>query len=153
CVGARGDCRLDSRPSSRGMRRGLPPGRPLMEQGLILGVLILVLYLVVRLGASATAWLAGAKFKAYRNLAGPYQGKYENRGLPDPPTVSFSYNGSHVRVGLAPTVPGQTSIPRTRVVARFARGLPFRLELAPIARPAPPQPPKGTRLVKVGDAP
>jgi hypothetical protein len=38
------------------------------------------------------------------------------------------------------------------VVARFAHGLPFRMELAPIARPAPPQPPKGTRLVKVGDA-
>ncbi|HEV3164145.1 MAG TPA: hypothetical protein VGZ22_08945 [Isosphaeraceae bacterium] len=123
-----------------------------MEQGLILGIFILVLYLVVRLGATATARLAGAKYRAYRQLASQYRGKYENRGLADPPTVSFSHNGSHVRIGLAPNVAGQASNPRTRVVARFARGLPFRMELAPVARPAPPQPPKGTRLVKVGDA-
>jgi hypothetical protein len=37
------------------------------------------------------------------------------------------------------------------VVARFREGIPFRLELAPVDRPPPPQPPKGTRPVKLGD--
>ena len=37
------------------------------------------------------------------------------------------------------------------MVARFVRGLPFRFELAPVARPSPTQAPKGTRLVRVGD--
>ncbi len=37
------------------------------------------------------------------------------------------------------------------MVARFRNGLPFRLELAPLTRPAPAQPPKGTRLVRIGD--
>src|SRR5215218_3383885 len=53
-------------------------------------------------------------------------------------------------VGLAPTIPGQPALPRTRVVARFAKGLPFRLELMPALRPAPAQPPKGTRPVRCG---
>ena len=43
-------------------------------------------------------------------------------GMTDPPTVSFNYNGSTVRVGLAPQFPGQPTYPRTRVVARFAKG-------------------------------
>jgi hypothetical protein len=117
----------------------------------ILGLIVLLIYLAIRLAAAAGAWLSGKRFRAYRALATRYQGRYENRGLSDPPTVSFSYNGSSVRVGLAPQVPGQAHGPRTRVVARFRTGLPFRMELAPIARPAPRQPPKGTRLVRVGD--
>ena len=117
----------------------------------ILGLIVLLIYLAIRLTAAAGAWLSGKRFRAYRALATRYQGRYENRGLSDPPTVSFSYNGSSVRVGLAPQVPGQAHGPRTRVVARFRTGLPFRMELAPIARPAPRQPPKGTRLVRVGD--
>jgi hypothetical protein len=117
----------------------------------ILGAFFLILYLILRLGASASAWLAGSRYQSYRQLATRYRGKYESRGLSDPPTVSFTYNGSHVRVGLAPHAAGQPPNPRTRVVARFRRGLPFRFELAPVARPAPPQPPKGTRLVRVGD--
>jgi hypothetical protein len=48
-------------------------------------------------------------------------------------------------------VPGQPAVPRTRVVARFAKGVPLRLELAPAARPSPNQPPKGTRVVCSGD--
>ena len=52
--------------------------------------------------------------------------------------MSFQHGGSNVRVGLAPQVAGQPSNPRTRVVARFGRGLPFRLELAPVARPRRP---------------
>jgi hypothetical protein len=128
------------------------PGRQAMEALAILGIFVLVLYLVVRAAATLTARLAGARYKAYRNLAARYGGKYESRGLAEPPTVSFPYNGANVRVGLAPNVPGQPSWPRTRVVARFNRGLPFRMELAPISRPAPAQPPKGTRLVRIGEA-
>ncbi len=118
---------------------------------LVVVLVVLGIYLAIRLAATASAWFAGNRFKAYRLLAERYRGRYENRGLTDPPTVSFSYNGSNVRVGLAPTVPGQSLGPRARVVARFRSGLPFRLELAPITRPTPPQPPKGTRPVRTGD--
>ncbi|WP_422926960.1 hypothetical protein [Singulisphaera sp. PoT] len=117
----------------------------------VLVVIILTLYMIVRMAATASSFLTGKRYKAYRHLATRYRGKYESRGLAEPPTVSFSYNGSAVRVGLAPTIAGQVNNPRTRVVARFPRGLPFRLELAPIARPAPAQAPKGTRLVRVGN--
>ena len=96
--------------------------------------------------------MSGTRYRAYRHLAAHYHGRYESRGLSDPPTVSFIHNGSTIRVGLAPTVTGQPAqIPRTRVVTRFGRGIPFRLELAPVARPAPPQAPRGTRLVRIGD--
>jgi hypothetical protein len=122
-----------------------------MMELFVLGLIALPLYLIVRFGSAAVSWLSGQRFRAYRQLAGRYRGRYENRGISDPPTVSFSYNGSTVRVGLAPPVPGQPSPPRTRVVVRFGRGLPFRLELAPVARPAPPQPPRGTRPVRCGD--
>lgn len=117
----------------------------------VLGLVLLAIYFTIRFLAKAGAWLSGNRFRAYRALATRYQGRYEARGLSDPPTVSFPYNGSNVRVGLAPQIPGQVLGPRTRVVARFRAGLPFRLELAPVSRPAPPQAPKGTRLVRVGD--
>ena len=117
------------------------------------GLVLFVIYLAVRLTVSAGAWVSGNRHRAYKQLAAQYHGRYENRGLSDPPTVSFTHNGSSVRVGLAPNVPGQVLGPRTRVVARFRQGLPFRLELAPVSRPAPPQAPKGTRLVRVGDSP
>jgi hypothetical protein len=94
--------------------------------------------------------LSRIRHKAYRQLAQKYRGKYEPRGMVDPPTVSFSHTGSLVRVGLAPVVPNQPATPRTRVVARFASGLPLRLELMPMGRPQPPQAPKGTRPVKLG---
>ncbi len=119
---------------------------------LILGLIVLSIYLFIRLLSSVSSWLAGARYRAYRQLAARFRGRYETRGMSDPPTVSFVHNGSTVRVGLAPTIPGQPpQLPRTRVVARFRRGIPFRLELAPVARPAPPQPPKGTRPVVTGD--
>lgn len=117
----------------------------------VVGLLILAFYIAVRLLVAGSAWLAGNRYRAYRLLAARYHGRYENRGLSDPPTVSFHYNGSSVRVGLAPHVPGQVLGPRTRVVARFGAGLPFRLELAPASRPAPLQPPKGTRHVRSGE--
>jgi hypothetical protein len=117
----------------------------------VLGIIILILYGAVRLFAAVMSGLAGARHRAYRQLAARYRGRYENRGLVDPPTVSFAYNGSSVRVGLAPNVAGQVAPPRTRVVIRFGRGLPLRCELMPAARPAPSQPPRGTRPVKSGD--
>lgn len=123
-----------------------------MRELLSLGLFLLVMYVVVRLVASAIGRLAGSRYRAYRQLAQRYRGRYESRGLTDPPTVSFAHGGSSVRVGLAPVVPGQPAMPRTRVVTRFPQGLPFRLELVPAGRPAPPQPPKGTRPVNVGQA-
>jgi len=116
----------------------------------ILGVIVLGVYLLVRLIAGGMAKLSGARFRAYRQLAQRYRGRYENRGMVDPPTVSFAYRGANVRVGLAPVVAGQPTAPRTRVVARFGRGLPFRMELIPSGRPAPAQPPRGTRPVRSG---
>ena len=123
-----------------------------MMELLILGLFAVPIYLFVRFSARTVAWLSGRRFRSYRLLAQRYRGRYENRGLSDPPTVSFFHNGSTVRVGLAPPVPGQVSPPRTRVVVKFANGLPFRLELSPVARPSTPQPPKGTRPVRFGDS-
>lgn len=117
----------------------------------VLGLIVLSLYVMIRVVAAVGAWISGGRFRAYRALAARYRGRYENRGISEPPTVSFVYNGSNVRVGLAPQVQGQALGPRTRVVARFRQGIPFRMELAPAVRPAPAQPPKGTRLVRVGD--
>lgn len=117
----------------------------------VVGLVFLACYIAIRFASGLSAWLSGNRFRAYRMLASRYHGRYENRGLSDPPTVSFGYNGSNVRVGLAPQVPGQKFGPRTRVVTRFGAGLPFRMEVAPTARPAPPQPPRGTRLVRVGE--
>jgi Prokaryotic RING finger family 1/Protein of unknown function (DUF3137) len=118
----------------------------------ILGLIVLFVYLIIRYLAKFGAFLHDKRYRAYRQLAVRYHGRYESRGLSDPPTVSFRHHGSLVRVGLAPVLAGQSGqIPRTRVVTRFAKGIPFRLELAPVARPAPAQPPKGTRLLKLGD--
>jgi hypothetical protein len=122
-----------------------------MEGIVVLGVIVLILYAAVRLFATAMASLGGARHRAYRQLATKYHGRYENRGLVDPPTVSFSYNGSSVRVGLAPNGAGQSAPPRTRVVIRFGRGLPLRCELMPTSRPAPAQLPRGTRPVRSDD--
>jgi hypothetical protein len=118
----------------------------------VVAVIAFLLYLTIRFGVKILGWITGSRFRAYHQLAARYGGRYENRGLSDPPTVSFSHHSSTVRVGLAPQFPGQPTYPRTRVVARFAKGLPFRLELSPYGRPSPAQPPKGTRPVKVGDA-
>jgi hypothetical protein len=116
-----------------------------------LGLFALMLYLAIRLVASASAWMSGVRYRPYRLLAARYRGRFERRGFSDPPTVSFSHNGANVRVGLAPQVGGKPQPPRTRVVVKFLRGLPLRLELAPASRPPPPQLPKGTRPVRVDD--
>ena len=118
----------------------------------ILGLIVLAIYIAIRLMTNFSAWITGTRYRAYRQLAARYHGRYETRGLSDPPTVSFTHNGAMVRVGLAPTIQGQPGqIPRTRVVARFSTGIPFRMELAPTARPAPPQSPRSTRPVTTGD--
>ena len=122
-----------------------------MVELVVLGLIVLFIYAFIRLLTSISGWMQGARYRAYRQLASRFHGRYESRGISDPPTVSFGHKGTMVRVGLAPTVPGQPSNPRTRVVARFRRGIPFRLELAPVSRPSPPQPPKGTRIVRTGD--
>ena len=118
---------------------------------IVLGLIVLFIYAFIRLMASLSAWMTGSRYRAYRQVADRFGGRYESRGISDPPTISFSHQGTTVRVGLAPTIPGQPPNPRTRVVARFRRGIPFRLELAPAARPAPVQAPKGTRPVRTGD--
>lgn len=119
---------------------------------LVLGSIVLFLYAFIRLMVSLSGWWTCTRYRAYRHLANRFQGRYETRGGSDPPTVSFVHHGTKVRVGLAPVIPGQPANPRTRVVARFRQGIPFRLELAPLARPAPPQAPRGTRVVKTGNA-
>ena len=80
-----------------------------MRQLIALALFLLVMYGFVRLVASGLAGLTGSRFRAYRQLAQRYRGRYENRGLVDPPTVSFTHNGSSVRVGLAPVIAGQRS--------------------------------------------
>jgi hypothetical protein len=118
----------------------------------ILGLIVLFLWIFIRLLTTFSGWLSGTRYRAYRQLAAYYHGRYESRGLSDPPTVSFLHGGSTIRVGLAPNIAGQPAqVPRTRVVARFGHGIPFRLELAPVARPAPAQAPRGTRPVKLAD--
>ena len=92
----------------------------------ILGLIVLAIYIAIRLMTNFSAWITGTRYRAYRQLAARYHGRYETRGLSDPPTVSFTHNGAMVRVGLAPTIQGQPGqIPRTRVVARFSTGIPF----------------------------
>jgi hypothetical protein len=113
-------------------------------------LILLAFYFLLRLGAGAFARLMGGRFRPYRMLAERHHGQYESRGMYDPPTVSFTHGDSLVRVGLAPSNPGQSPNPRTRVVARFAKGVPFRLELAPKTRPPLKQEPKGTRPVTLG---
>ena len=109
------------------------------------GLICLFLYFLIRSVATGFTGVSGRRFRAYRQLAKRYLGKYEPRGLGETPTVSFLHYGASVRVGLAPGTPGQPNPPRTRVVARFARGVPFRMELMPKGRPAPKQSPKGTQ--------
>jgi hypothetical protein len=122
-----------------------------MQPLIVLGLIVFFIYAFIRVLASFNTWVFSKQYRAYRQLAHRFSGRYESRGMGDPPTVSLQYHGTAVRVGLAPTIPGQQTGPRTRVVARFRSGIPFRLELAPVIRPAPTQPPKGTQAVRTGD--
>jgi hypothetical protein len=95
--------------------------------------------------------LTGGRYRAYRQLAARYKGRCESRGLVDPPTVSFTHGDATVRVGLAPVIAGQANPARTRIVVRFKEGSPFRFELIPALRPAPPQTARGTRAFRLGE--
>jgi hypothetical protein len=125
-----------------------------MESTIVAGVIMVftlfAFYFFVRTVAHFGSRAPGARSRAYRQLAKRYVGRYERRGLGESPTVSFGYKGSQVRVGLAPVLTGQhEKTPRTRVVTRFAKGIPFRFDLAPRVRPKPLQPPKGTTPVTI----
>ena len=61
---------------------------------LILGLIVLSIYVFIRLMSNFSAWMTGARYRAYRQLASRYHGRYETRGLSDPPTVSFTHNGA-----------------------------------------------------------
>lgn len=114
-------------------------------------VFFVAIYAIVRLVSTVASW-TGTWHRPYSQLAVAFDGRVESRGNDRSPLVSFEYKGSLVRVGLAPEQPGQIeSIPRSRVVARFAEGVPFRLELAPYSRIGQAQPPKGTRRVEVDE--
>ena len=58
--------------------------------------------------------------------------------------MSFTHNGSTVRVGLAPTIAGQPAqIPRTRVVARFRPRHPVSTGAGAVEPPGPATAPQG----------
>ncbi|GIW89447.1 MAG: hypothetical protein KatS3mg108_3771 [Isosphaeraceae bacterium] len=116
---------------------------------IVLALLCLGLYAMIAWLIRLAAGVLPGRYAAYRQLAQRYDGRCEARGLVDPPTVRFTHNDRLVRVGLAPRVPEQPDIPRTRVVVRFPHGLPIRLELYPRRRPTPPQPPRGTRPIRL----
>jgi len=114
-------------------------------------LVVLAAYGLIRLLAKLGAWAAGARYRGFRRLAARRGGRYETRGLGDSPIVSFPHGEDLVRVGLAPTAgrrPGQTS---TRIVVRFRRGVPFRMDLLPLGSPRLRMPTKGTLRVAVGD--
>lgn len=117
--------------------------------GLIL--LLLVAYGFIRLLASVGSWALGARYRAFRRLADRYGGRYESRGISGAPIVSFPHDGDLIRVGLAPPGPGGSTVPATRIIVRFRRAVPLRLELAPVARGLPRRALKGTSLVRLGD--
>ncbi len=118
---------------------------------LVIGFFLLIVYYLIRGCVALLNMFGGSRYRAYQSLATRYRGRYESRGVSEAPTVSFIHKGSNVRVGLAPQVLNPGAGPRTRVVARFETGIPFRMELAPAGRPAPHQPPKGTRTVPAAD--
>ena len=112
---------------------------------------VLVAYVTLRLVVKAFSWAVGRRYRAFRQLAARFQGRYETRGLSDSPIVSFARGADLVRVGLAPAsgrTPGGVS---TRVVVRFLRGIPFRLDLGAPDSPTMRRPVKGTQPVLVGD--
>lgn len=112
---------------------------------------VLMAYGSLRLMIKAVAWATGSRYQAFRRLASRFNGRYETRGLADSPIVSFSHGEDLVRVGLAPASARKAGVVSTRVVVRFRRGLPFRLDLLPTDAPALRQAAKGMQPVRVGD--
>ncbi|AMV37171.1 RING finger protein [Planctomyces sp. SH-PL62] len=114
-------------------------------------VCVLVAYGLIRLLAKSAAWVTGSRYRAFRRLAARHGGRYETRGLSDSPIVSFPQGEDLVRVGLAPASARRPGVISTRVVVRFRRGIPFRLDLAPRESPQLRPPAKGTQPVFLGD--
>lgn len=117
------------------------------------GGVFLFLYFVLRAASFLVSRFSERRYRAYRRLAKRYRGRYEPRGMGEPPTVGFLYNGSLVRVGLAPVAQrrGPTA-PRSRVVARIGRiNRSFRMELIPASPDSMLQQPRGTRRITLGD--
>lgn len=120
--------------------------------GIFLPVLmVLFIYGVVRALSATAAWALGARYRAFRKLAARYGGRCESRGMSDAPIVSFQHGGDLVRVGLAPPGPNGATAPATRIIVRFRRPVPLRLELAPVGRDIPRRALKGTNPVELGD--
>jgi hypothetical protein len=113
--------------------------------------LALIAYGSLRLVAKAMAWAVGSRYVAFRRLATQFRGRYETRGLSDSPIVSFPHGEDLVRVGLAPASARDAGVVSTRIVVRFRRGLPFRLDLMPSGSPRLRQVVRGTESVVVGD--
>lgn len=112
---------------------------------------ILVAYVFIRLLAKAGVLASGSRYRAFRRLASRFGGRYETRGLSDSPIVSFSEGEDVVRVGLAPASSRRPGVVSTRVVVRFRRGIPFRLDLTSHNSPTARMTVKGTQPVLVGD--
>ena len=118
----------------------------------ILGLIVLSLYIFIRLLSTFSAWVSGSRYRAYRHLAAQYRGRYrESR------SVGPAHGQLHPQWVDHPGGPGthhrRTGRPDPADPRRDAirGGDPVPTRTGPIARPAPPQAPKGTRLVKVGD--
>lgn len=112
---------------------------------------VLLAYGSLRLTIKAVAWATGSRYHAFRRLAARFNGRYEARGLADSPIVSFPQGDDLVRVGLAPASARKAGVISTRVVVRFRRGIPFRLDLLPADSPTLRQVVRGLQPVRVGD--
>ena len=118
---------------------------------LVVGIIVLALYAIVRLIGAIGSGLSGARYRAYRTLAKRYRGRYEHRGMVDPPTVSFGHDGSSVRVGLAPVVPGSRRCRGPGSSPGSARACRSASSCSRSSAPPPSRRPRGTRLVRLGD--
>jgi len=114
-------------------------------------LVLLIVYVIVRALAAVGSWAVGARYRAFRRLAARYGGRCEARGMSNAPIVSFQHDGDLIRVGLAPPGPGGSTAPATRIIVRFRRAVPLRLELAPVERGLPRGARKGTNPVRLGD--
>lgn len=119
----------------------------------LLGIAFLALvgYGSFRLLARAVAWASGTRYVALRRLASRFGGRYETRGLADSPIVSFPHGEDLVRVGLAPASDRNPGLVGTRIVVRFRRGIPFRLDLLPTDSPMLRRAVRGMEPVVLGD--
>ena len=108
----------------------------------ILGLIVLFIYAFIRGWPPSAAWMTGAPIPGLSPASQRFNGRYESRGISDPPTVSFLHHGTTVRVGLAPTIPGQPVNPQDAGRRAIPEGDPVPARARPGSRPAPPQAPR-----------